>query len=108
MHQARPRVFSSRRLYITRTAVHTRLPAPSVMLCRAVGGLEAEREARAAYQREQDEAQRRNFEALQAIRREGWRKVGAVPVLCCTSCSWAEALQAISRRAGGWRRVWGA
>ncbi|KAJ9521042.1 hypothetical protein QJQ45_022766 [Haematococcus lacustris] len=38
------------------------------------GGVEAERLERAAIKAEEQEAQRRNFEAMQQIRQEGWRK----------------------------------
>ncbi len=43
--------------------------------CRARGGLEAEREERERCILEEQEKERRNFEALQRVREEGYRKV---------------------------------
>jgi hypothetical protein len=37
--------------------------------------LEAEREERKLIRQEQEERDRRNFEGMQEIRKEGWRKV---------------------------------
>ncbi len=42
---------------------------------RARGGLEAEREERNLIRQEEEERNTRNFEAMLAIRREGFRKV---------------------------------
>lgn len=47
------------------------------MGCRFRGGVEAEREERKHIRDEEEATKRANFEAMQAIRREGWRKV------CC-------------------------
>lgn len=43
--------------------------------CRARGGLEAEREERQRIKDEEDERNRKNFEFMQEMRRNGWREV---------------------------------
>lgn len=48
---------------------------PHCQSCRAKGGLEAERAERATIKQEEEERDRKNFEFMQQIRREGWRKV---------------------------------
>ncbi len=45
--------------------------------CRAAGGLEAERAQRQQAQAEEEEQQRTNFESLQRVRQEGFRKARA-------------------------------
>lgn len=45
---------------------------------RARGGLDAEREERKLVKAEEEERNRRNFEAMQEMRKEGWRKVCAL------------------------------
>lgn len=47
------------------------------LLLRAAGGLEGEREARRKFKEAEAEADRRNFESMQKIRQEGFRKVSA-------------------------------
>ena len=42
--------------------------------------MDAEREERKLIRQEQEDRDRRNFEGMQAIRKEGWRKVGALHV----------------------------
>lgn len=46
---------------------------------RATGGLDAEREERKLIKEEKEARDRHNFEGMQAIRREGYRKVGHAP-----------------------------
>lgn len=48
--------------------------------CRARGGLDAERAERARIKEEAGARDRRNFEWMQALRREGFRKVSGA---CC-------------------------
>jgi hypothetical protein len=48
--------------------------APHPLLCRARGGLDAERTERARIKEEAAARDRRNFEWMQALRREGFRK----------------------------------
>jgi len=43
---------------------------------RAAGGLDAEREARAAFHQREREREARQVAALREIRQAGWRKVG--------------------------------
>jgi len=43
--------------------------------CRLRGGIEAEREERRLIREEEEAKKRANFEAMQKIRREGWRRV---------------------------------
>jgi hypothetical protein len=56
--------------------IHTSLHAHHD--CRLDGGLDAEREERKAIKAEEEKRSRRNFEAMQEIRKEGWRKVGCL------------------------------
>ena len=49
---------------------------PRLCVRRAIGGLDAEREERALIKQEKEARDRHNFEGMQAIRREGYRKVG--------------------------------
>ena len=51
------------------------LAAAVLGACRAEGGLAAERAARQQAKAEEEEQQRRNFESLQRVRQEGYRKV---------------------------------
>lgn len=52
-----------------------------VQSCRSTGGLDAEREERRKIREEESSRNQANFEAMQEIRKAGWRKVG------CCSCS---------------------
>ncbi len=53
----------------------TTLP-PCLVWRRAAGGLDAEREARAAFHQREREREARQVAALREIRQAGWRKVG--------------------------------
>ena len=53
--------------------------AVCLLSCRSKGGLDAEREERKLIKQEQEDKDRKNFEAMQEIRREGWRKVRHPP-----------------------------
>lgn len=56
-------------------------PAPAAA-CRARGGVDEERAELARFLAEEQEKERRNFQALQRIREEGFRKVGGAAVGC--------------------------